>query len=110
LIECLNWCAARIGGGLEHQRRYRSNQHRLGHTFRALPADVTSHFATTGGVSDMDRILQVEHFDKCREIVGVGIQVVAVPGLARSAMAAAVMCDTAVEPRIGDSDSRAKTK
>jgi hypothetical protein len=27
----------------------------------------------------MDRILQVQHFDKCREIVGVGVQVVTVP-------------------------------
>ena len=44
----------------------------------------------------MDRVLQVERFDERREVVGVGVHVVAVPGLARSAMAAAVMGDAAV--------------
>ena len=33
----------------------------------------------TPRVPDMDHILQVQHFDKCREIVGVGVQVVTVP-------------------------------
>jgi hypothetical protein len=39
----------------------------------------TKNSARTFGTEEMDRILQVEHFDKCREIVGVGVQVVAVP-------------------------------
>jgi len=44
----------------------------------------------------MDRVLQVELFHKRREVVGVGIHFVSVPGLARSTMAASVMGDTAV--------------
>jgi hypothetical protein len=32
-------------------------------------------------MADMDRILQVEFFDKVGEIVGVGIEIVAVPSL-----------------------------
>jgi hypothetical protein len=44
----------------------------------------------------MDHVLQVERFHQRREVVGVGVHVVAIPGLARSAMAAAVMGDAAV--------------
>jgi hypothetical protein len=44
----------------------------------------------------MDRVRQVERLDERREVVGVGVHVVAVPGLARSPVAAAVMGDAAV--------------
>ncbi len=44
----------------------------------------------------MDHVLEIERFDEHREVVGVGVYVVAAPGLARSAMAAAVMGDAAV--------------
>ena len=47
----------------------------------------------------MDRVLQVERFDELREVVGVGVHVVAVPRLARPAMAAAVMGDAAIAAR-----------
>ena len=61
-----------------------------------MAADVAGDFAAAGRVADMDRVLQVERFDELRQVVGVGVHVVAVPGLARSAMAAAVMGDAAV--------------
>jgi hypothetical protein len=41
----------------------------------------------------MDRLLQVERFDKDREVVHIGVQIIAVPGLTRPAMATAVMGD-----------------
>src|SRR5262249_41629986 len=50
-------------------------------------------------VPDMDRVLQVELLDELGEVVRVGIEVVAVPGLAGTAMAAAIMGDAAVAAR-----------
>src|SRR5437879_2637511 len=44
------------------------------------------------------RVFQIERVDECRQIVGVGVQVVAVPGLAGSATAATVMGDGAIAP------------
>jgi hypothetical protein len=60
-----------------------------------VPADVTGSFAAAVGVADMDRILQVEFFNWFREIIGTGIQVVALPGLAGPALTSPVMGDTA---------------
>ena len=42
---------------------------------------------------------QVERFDQLRQVVGVSVHVVATPGLARSAVAAAIMGDAAVSVR-----------
>src|SRR6266849_3068047 len=47
----------------------------------------------------MDRIPQFECFDNRRQVVRIGIHFIAIPGLARSAMAAAVMGDAAVTAR-----------
>ncbi len=44
----------------------------------------------------MDRVFQIERFDELRQIIGVGVHVVAVPRLARSPVAAAVMSDAAI--------------
>ena len=96
LVERLDRQAAGIGRRLQHQRRHRADQHGLGHAFRAVAADVASDFAAAGGVADVDRVLQVERFDERRQVVGVGVHVVAVPGLARSAVAAAVVGDAAI--------------
>ena len=50
-------------------------------------------------MADMDRVLEVERLDQRREVVGIGVEVVAVPGLARPAMAAAVVGDAAIAAR-----------
>jgi hypothetical protein len=50
-------------------------------------------------MADMNGILEIERSDERREIVGLGIHVVAVPRLARTAMTAAVVGDTAVAVR-----------
>jgi hypothetical protein len=44
---------------------------------------------------DQDRVLQVERLDQLRQIVGVRVHLVAVPRLARAAMAAPVVGDDA---------------
>src|SRR5438874_1946307 len=50
-------------------------------------------------MADMHRVSQVQRLDERREIVGISIQIVAVPGLAGAAVAAAVMRDAAVALR-----------
>ena len=99
LVECLQRQAAGIGRRLQHQRRHRGDQHGLGHPFGAVTADIAGDFAAAGGVANVDHVLQVERLNKLREVVGVGIHVVALPGLARPAMAAAVMGNAAVSVR-----------
>src|SRR5664280_922557 len=44
----------------------------------------------------MDHCLKVKLFYKCIEVVGVSVHIVAIPGLARPAVSAAVMGDAAV--------------
>ena len=99
LVERFHRQAAGIGGRLQHQRRHRADQHGLGHALRAVAADVAGDFAAAGGVADVDRVLQIERFDQRREVVGVGVHFVAVPRLARPAVAAAIMRDAAIAAR-----------
>ena len=44
----------------------------------------------------MDRVLQVERFDQRRQIVGIGVHIIAGPRLAGAAMAATIMGDAAI--------------
>ena len=83
LIEGLHRQAARVGDGLQHDRRHRADQHRPGHALRAVAAQVAGDLAAAGGVADMDRALEIERVRQRREIVGVGVHLVAAPGLAR---------------------------
>src|SRR5262245_46599058 len=61
-----------------------------------MAADVTGNFAAPGRVSDVDRVLEVECLDEFGKVVGVGVKVIAVPWLTRSAMSAAIMGDAAI--------------
>src|SRR5437899_8196782 len=96
LVERLHRQAAGIGGRLQHQGRHRADQHGLSHALRAVAADIAGNFAAACGVADMDRVLQVERFNERREVVGVDVHLVAIPGLAGPSMAAAVMRDAAI--------------
>jgi hypothetical protein len=78
----------RIVCGLEYQRRDRTNQDRLGNALRAMPSDVTNDFAAAGRVSDVNGVSQIQGFGKCRQIVGVGVDVVFVSRLAGPPMTA----------------------
>ena len=61
-----------------------------------MATDVAGHLAAAGGMADQHGVMQIERFDERRQIVGVGVHVVAVPGLAGSAMAATVMGNGAI--------------
>ena len=96
LVELLNRQAAGIGRRFQHQRRNGGDQRGLGHPFRAVAADIAGYFAAACGEADQDGVFQVERFDELREVVGIGVHVVAIPGLARPAVAATVMGDAAI--------------
>jgi hypothetical protein len=63
-IEHVDRQAAGVGLRLEHNRRYRADQHCLGDTFRTVTADIAGNFAAARGMTDMDRVLQVERSDE----------------------------------------------
>src|SRR5450759_4539625 len=96
LVERLDRQAAGIGRRLQHQRRNGGNQRDLGHPFRAVTADIAGDFAAARGEADQDGTLQVERFDELREVVGIGVHIVATPWLARPAMATTVVGDAAI--------------
>src|ERR1019366_7254347 len=95
-VEDLHWQAAGIGRRLQHQWRDRGDQRCLDHAFRAVAADIAGDFTTSSGEADQNRAFEVERFDQSREVIGVGVHVVASPGLARAAMASTVMSDRAI--------------
>src|SRR5205823_13960770 len=72
LVEGLDGQAAGIGSRLEHEGRYRTDQHGLGHAPRAVATDIAGDFTTSGGVADVERVLQVERFDERSEERRVG--------------------------------------
>src|SRR5262245_39938112 len=64
-----------------------------------MAADIAGDLTTTCGVANMNRVGQVECFDELCKIVSVRVHVVAVPRLARPAVAATIMGDTAIAVR-----------
>jgi hypothetical protein len=58
-----------------------------------MAGNVAGDLPAAGGVPDVHGLLQVQGLDERGEVVGVGVHVVAVPGLARAAVAAAVVRD-----------------
>ena len=61
-----------------------------------MAADVAGDFSAAGGVTHVDCVAQIQRLGERREIVGVGIHLIAVPWLAGSTVTAAVVRDTAV--------------
>jgi hypothetical protein len=79
-----------INGGMAPMRTAFAN------TLGAVAADIACDLPAACRVADMDCVFDVELLHELSKIVGVGIQVVAVSGLARTAVSAAVMGDAAV--------------
>ena len=52
-----------------------------------MTSDVPGDFAAPGGVPDQDDVVQVEVLDDGGQVVGVVVEIVALPRLARGAMA-----------------------
>ena len=96
LVEHLDRQAARVGGRLQHQRRHGADEHGLGHAGGAVAADVARDLAAAGRVADVHGVAEIERRDERREVVGVGVHLVAVPRLARAAVTAPVVRDAAV--------------
>ena len=68
VIEDRNGQPARIQG------RHRTDQHRHGDTFRAMPANVTGNFSAAGGVPHMDCALEPRL--KCNSWTAIATQTV----------------------------------
>jgi hypothetical protein len=95
-VEDFHRKAFRVGVGLEHQRRDRAEQYGLSYPGGAVAADVAGDFAAAGGMADQDRVMQIQRLNEGGQIVGVGVEVVAVPGLTGTPAAAAVVGDGAI--------------
>ena len=88
--------AAGVGVGLHHERRHRTDQHGLRDAALAVPGDVVHDLAATGGVSDVDGVVEVEMGGQRSQVVGVVVHVVTVAGLRGASVPAPVMGDDAV--------------
>src|SRR3954468_22570255 len=86
---------AGIGRRLQHQGWYGRDQYRVGDTLGSMPADVACNLTAACRMADQAGVLKIERLDQRREIVGVGVKVVAIPGLAGPAVAAAIVGDAA---------------
>ena len=74
LVERVDRQAAEIGVRLENQRRYRAHQHGLGDALGTVAPDVAGNLSAASGVANMDRVCEVERFDKCRGVVCIRIR------------------------------------
>src|SRR5260370_11232122 len=61
-----------------------------------MPSQIVRRLAAAGGMADMDGVFQVEMRRQSRQVVGIMVHIVAVGGLGRATMAAAVMGDDAI--------------
>ena len=92
--------------GLQHERWHGRHEHEPGDPCGAVPPHVVDDLAATRGVPDQGEVVQVERLDEGGQVVGVGVHLVAVPGLGGATVAAAVVGDDPVtvlgqEPRRG---------
>src|SRR5216684_1674457 len=58
-----------------------------------MPPKVSGYLSAASGVTHVDCVLQVKLFGKHREIVGVGVHVIAVPGLCGTAVPSPIVRD-----------------
>ena len=96
VVEYLDRQAAGIGVRLEHVRRYGAHQYSPGDALGTVAADVAGDFSTAGRMADQGDAPQIERFDKLRQVVGVSVHFVAVPGLARTSVATTIMGNAAI--------------
>src|SRR5450631_4472989 len=57
-----------------------------------MATNVTGNFPAAGGMADVDCVLQIKFFSEDRKIIGVGVHIVAVPGLGGAAVPSTVRC------------------
>src|ERR1700727_2212996 len=61
-----------------------------------MATDVAGHFPASRGMAHQSGISEIEFFDQCGEVVGIGIHVVAAGRLARPPVAAPVMGNSSI--------------
>jgi hypothetical protein len=59
-------------------------------------SDIAGYLAASRRKTDKDNILQFEGFDEFRKVIGIGVHVVAIPGLARPTMTPPIMRNATV--------------
>src|SRR5829696_309277 len=94
VVEDLHWKPLRIGRGFQHKRRHCSDKHRFGDSLRPVAPDVADDLAAAG-VAHEYGILEIERLNHSCKIVGIAVHVIPRRGLARPAMATAVVRDHA---------------
>jgi hypothetical protein len=77
---------------------HRADQYRLRHAALTVSADVVHDLAATGGVSNVDGVLEIEMGGQRRQVVGVVVHVVTVAGLGGASVPTPVMGDHPVPP------------
>ena len=95
VVEHRHGLAGGVGLGLQHERRHRTQQHDLGDAGRLVAAKVADDLAPAGRVTDQGHLAQVEFRHQFRQVVGIGVHVVAAPGLVGSPVTAAIMGNAA---------------
>ena len=95
-VEHFFWKAARIRRGLDHQRRYGTDQRGLRHPALAMPRQIVRDLATAGGMADVNRVFEIEMRCEGRKVIGIMIHVMAVADLRGSPMTAPVMSDDTI--------------
>jgi len=96
LIENLEWSAARILVGLDHDWWDGADQHRFSDPSFAISSDITRDFSATRGMADVNNVAQVELFDQLVNISRVRIHLVAGYGLGGTPMASTVVRNDAI--------------
>src|ERR1700677_267027 len=95
-IEYFDGNAAWIFLRLDHDGWYGADQYRLGHATLAMACDITGDFATAGGMTDVDGILEIERFRELGHVCGIGVHFIAGHGLGGTAMSTTIMGNDAV--------------
>src|SRR6516162_4457677 len=97
-VEDLYGSAAGIVLSLHHEGRNGTNENRLGNTALrlAVSGNITGDFATTGGMADVNRVLQIKMLTHGRGVRRVVVHVVAFADLTRAPVAAPVVGNNAV--------------
>src|SRR5690606_22334093 len=96
VIKDSNRQAAGVRFGLEHLRRYGTNQHELGDAAGTVPCDIARRLATAGGMADVDCVTQVQPRCQRCNVCSVGVHVVALGTLAGAPVATTVVGDDAI--------------
>ncbi len=100
-VENLHWCTLAVVLGPQHQRRNGGDEDGFGHPARrfAMSRHIPRNFAATGGMADVNRILQVQRLGDGKRVGRVMVNVVTPGDLLRASVAAPVMRDDTIALR-----------